>query len=248
MPRTSRARHAHASPSATLGSTDFSIPAPAERTLASQPADVEHLVGPRGVRALAPRRRLAHPAGERAPAGVGAGGAAVIAQRGHRVDREQGGVDRRLGLAADAVAAIARVPQVVHALGDRVDEGPVAGLGEPGGGVGGARRAGAASRRSAGRGERRAGGEARATGHEVAAGERGGHALTVGHARAREQPPKGDAAAPQVGDLATLATATSAAVIRCRLRHAGDRECPRFDPAGHATFPAHGRQIGRCVP
>ena len=37
MPRTSRARHAQASPSATLGSTDFSIPAPAERTLASHP-------------------------------------------------------------------------------------------------------------------------------------------------------------------------------------------------------------------
>ena len=37
MPSTSRARHAHASPSATLGSTDFSIPAPAERTLDSHP-------------------------------------------------------------------------------------------------------------------------------------------------------------------------------------------------------------------
>ena len=37
----------------------------------------------------------------------------------------------------------------------------------------------------------RVGGEARATGQEVAAGERGGHALTVGHTRARQHPPQG---------------------------------------------------------
>ncbi len=36
-PTTSRARHVQASASATFGSTDFSMPAPSERTLDSQP-------------------------------------------------------------------------------------------------------------------------------------------------------------------------------------------------------------------
>jgi hypothetical protein len=219
----------------------------AGRADAGQPAaDMEHLVGTRGMRALAPRRRLAHPVGQRAPAGVGAGRAAVIAQGGHRVDREQRGVDRRLRLSPDAVAAIGRVPQVVHTLGDRVDERPVAGLGQPGAhfpGACGARGREQAQRR---RGERGARGEARAPGEEVAAGEGGGHALTVEHARARGQQPKGAASAPQVGDPATPATATSRPPSVAESTR-GPGRARAFHPAGHATLTAHGRQLGRCV-
>ena len=226
-------------PFSDLG-VDRLLHARAGRVQARQPAaDVEHLVRPRRVRALAPRRRVAHAARQRAGPAVRAGGAPMVAQRGHRVDRQQRGVDGRLGLPADAVAAVAVVPQVVQALGDRVDEGPVPRLGEAGPGAGGG--AGAARRREqaqGGRGERRAGGEARATGHEIAAGEHGGHAPTVGHARAREQPPKGWRGRTEVDDRATQSTATSGPSSVAGSTHWRTPNAS-VSPTGHTDLPAN---------
>ncbi|HEX6696332.1 MAG TPA: hypothetical protein VF080_06035 [Solirubrobacteraceae bacterium] len=163
----------------------------------------------------------------------------MVAQRGHRVDREQRGVDGRLGLPADAVAAVGVVPQMVQALGDRVDEGPVARLSETGGAA--VSGAGAARRREqaqGGRGERGAGGEARAAGHEVAAGEHGGHAPTVGHARARQQPPKGWRGRTEVHDRATQSTATSAPSSVAGSTH-WRTPIASVSPTGHTELPAN---------
>ena len=50
----------------------------------------------------------------------------------------------------------------------------------------------------------------------------------------------------EVGDLATLAAATSRPSSVAGSTH-GRARARAVHPAGHATFPAHGRQIGRCV-
>ena len=174
-------------------------PCPRRRAHARQPAaDVEHLVRPRRVRALAPGRRLAHPL-----ASVRARSSARAAPRwsrsaATRMDRQQRGVDRRLGLAADAVAAVACVPQVVHALGDRIDEGPVAGLGQAGAGRRGGAGGGRGDQPQRGRGHRGTDGQARRAGNEAATGDANRHGPTIGPAGCGEQPPKGGAAVPRV--------------------------------------------------